>query len=161
MTKISSFSGGSNGGEERPRPGRSKFFQFHAFFGKIWQNCMMAPRACPPEELAPPTRANPASATELDATYSGFKKRRTSFTGSSKRVYQRLTKSNIVDKKLRVSLTQILKLSSSSLVSLETFWCWARLWFHVLWMLGQQDTEKKTIIYFNETYCKLLTDKIS
>ena len=40
----------------------SKFFQFHAVFGKSWQNCMLAPQ---PGELAPPPRANPGSATGL------------------------------------------------------------------------------------------------
>ena len=45
------FSGGSKGGA-RGTP-RSKFFQFHAVFGKIWQNRM----------LAPPPRGNPGSAT--------------------------------------------------------------------------------------------------
>ena len=42
-----------------PSPG-SKFFQFHAVFGKFWQNRMLAP----PGELAPPPRGNPGSATE-------------------------------------------------------------------------------------------------
>ena len=37
----------------------SKFFQFHAVFGKIWQNDMLAPLG----ELAPPPRGNPGSAT--------------------------------------------------------------------------------------------------
>ena len=32
------------------------------FFGKIWQNRMLAP---PPGELAPPPRGNPRSATAL------------------------------------------------------------------------------------------------
>ena len=36
-------------------PWGSKFFQFHAVFGKIWQNRMLAP----PGELAPPPRGNP------------------------------------------------------------------------------------------------------
>ena len=39
----------------------SKFFQFHAVFGKIWQNRMLAP----PGQLAPPPRGNPGSATAL------------------------------------------------------------------------------------------------
>ena len=43
----------------RASPPRSKFFQFHAVFGKIWQNRMLAP----PGELAPPPRGNPGSAT--------------------------------------------------------------------------------------------------
>ena len=50
--------GGSKGGASVP-PWRSKFFQFHAVFGKIWQNRMLAP----PGELAPPPRGNPGSAT--------------------------------------------------------------------------------------------------
>ena len=41
-------------------PGGPKFFQFHAVFGKIGQNRMLAP---PPEELAPPPRGNPGSAS--------------------------------------------------------------------------------------------------
>ena len=32
-------------------PSGSKFFQFHAVFGKIWQNCMLAPP--PPEGWRP------------------------------------------------------------------------------------------------------------
>ena len=40
-------------------PWGSKFFQFHAVFGKIWQNRMLAP----PRELAPPSRGNPRSTT--------------------------------------------------------------------------------------------------
>ena len=35
-------------------PWGSKFFQFHAVFGKIWQNRMLAPAG----GLAPPTRGN-------------------------------------------------------------------------------------------------------
>ena len=42
-----------------PSPWGSKFFQFHAVFGKFWQNRMLAP----PGELAPPPRGNPGSAT--------------------------------------------------------------------------------------------------
>ena len=39
------YSGGSKGGCEGhvPPPWGPKFFQFHAVFGKIWQNCMLAP----------------------------------------------------------------------------------------------------------------------
>ena len=33
-----------------PNPWESKFFKFHAVFGKIWQNCMLAP---PPESWRP------------------------------------------------------------------------------------------------------------
>ena len=52
----------------RPPPPRgSKFFQFHAFFGKIWQNRMLAPP--PPGELAPPPRGNPGSATAVGTLY--------------------------------------------------------------------------------------------
>ena len=52
-------SGGSKGvrGTHAPPEG-SKFFQFHAVFGKICQNRMLAP----PGELAPPPRGNPGSA---------------------------------------------------------------------------------------------------
>ena len=46
--------------DARPPPPGPKFFQFHAVFGKIWQNRMLAP---PPGELAPPPRGNPRSAT--------------------------------------------------------------------------------------------------
>ena len=42
-------------------PWGSKFFQFHAVFGKIWQNLMLAPPS--PGQLAPPPRGNPGSAT--------------------------------------------------------------------------------------------------
>ena len=45
-----------------PPPG-SKFFQFHAVFGKLWQNRMLAPS---PGELAPPPRGNPGSATDVN-----------------------------------------------------------------------------------------------
>ena len=48
------------------RPPGSKFFQFHAVFGKIWQNRMLAP---PPRELAPPPRGNPGSATVDKSNY--------------------------------------------------------------------------------------------
>ena len=51
-TKVNS--GGSKG---------SKFFQFHAVFGKVWQNRMLA---SPPRQLAPPPRGNPGSATGKD-----------------------------------------------------------------------------------------------
>ena len=39
------YSGGSKGGaiDARPPLGGSKFFQFHAVFGNIWQNRMSAP----------------------------------------------------------------------------------------------------------------------
>ena len=42
-------------------PPRFKFFQFHAVFGKIWQNRMLVP----PGELVPPPRGNPGSATVM------------------------------------------------------------------------------------------------
>ena len=41
----------------------SKFFQFHAVFGKFWQYRMLAPP--PHHELAPPPRGNPRSATAV------------------------------------------------------------------------------------------------
>ena len=64
MILWSTFSGGSKGGPEgrAPPPWGPKFFQFHAVFGKIWQNRMLAP---PPGELAPPPRGNPGSATDF------------------------------------------------------------------------------------------------
>ena len=40
-------------------PQGSKFFQFHAVFGKIWRIRMLAP----PGQFAPPPRGNPGSAT--------------------------------------------------------------------------------------------------
>ena len=45
----------------RGAPPGSKFFQFHAVFGKFWQNRMLAPS---PGELAPPPRGNPGSTTD-------------------------------------------------------------------------------------------------
>ena len=42
-------------------PPRSKFFQFHAVFGKIWQNLMLMP---PLESWRPPPRGNHGSATD-------------------------------------------------------------------------------------------------
>ena len=46
-------SGGSKGGREgrTPPPSASKFFQFHAVFGRIWQNCVFTP---PPLEGSRP-----------------------------------------------------------------------------------------------------------
>ena len=44
---------------DRERRPRSKFFQFHAVFGKIWQNRILAPR--PPPSRRPGD--NPRSAT--------------------------------------------------------------------------------------------------
>ena len=46
---------------DAPPPPGSKFFQFHAVFGKCWQNRMLAPP--PPGELVPPPWGNPGSAT--------------------------------------------------------------------------------------------------
>ena len=57
-------SGGSKGGARDVSPLGSKFFQFHAVFGKIWQNLMLAP----PGELAPTPRGNPGSATESNSS---------------------------------------------------------------------------------------------
>ena len=39
------------GRDGRAAPRGSKFFQFHAVFGKIWHNCMLAPP--PPESWRP------------------------------------------------------------------------------------------------------------
>ena len=36
-------------------PPGSKFFQFHAVFGEIWQNCMLAPSG----EVGAPSLGNP------------------------------------------------------------------------------------------------------
>ena len=44
------------------RPPRGpEFFQFHAVFGKFWQNRMLAP----PGELASPPRGNPGFSTVI------------------------------------------------------------------------------------------------
>ena len=51
------YSGRSKGARGTHAP---NFFQFHAVFGKIWQNYML-----PPQRLAPPPRGNPGFATEL------------------------------------------------------------------------------------------------
>ena len=49
-----------------PHPRGSKFFQFHAVFGKIWQNRMLVP--CPPSfrppRVSPPSSENPGYATD-------------------------------------------------------------------------------------------------
>ena len=42
-------------------PRGPKFFQFHAVFGKIWQNRMLAP----PRGVGAPSSGNPGSATDL------------------------------------------------------------------------------------------------
>ena len=52
-----------------PPPWGSKFFQFHAVFGKFWRNRMLAPP--PPGELAPPPRGNPRSATDSGGIIKG------------------------------------------------------------------------------------------
>ena len=57
------------GGERDTRP-RSKFCQFYAVFGKIWQNCMLVP----PEGWRPPPRGNPESATVYYDVYSAIHK---------------------------------------------------------------------------------------
>ena len=49
---LTGLIGWSKGGA-RDAPRTSKFFQFHAVFGEIWPNCV----------LAPPPRGNPGSAT--------------------------------------------------------------------------------------------------
>ena len=54
-------SGGSKGAQRMHAPPGSKFFQFHAVFGQIWQNCMLAP----PGGLVPPPRGNPGSAIDV------------------------------------------------------------------------------------------------
>ena len=51
------ISGGSKGAQGTHAPWGSKFFQFHAVFGKNWQNRILAP----PGELARPPRGNPGS----------------------------------------------------------------------------------------------------
>ena len=53
--------GGSRGGvrDARPPPWASKFFRFHAVFGKIWRV------HAPPGGFTPPPRENPGSATAL------------------------------------------------------------------------------------------------
>ena len=61
MSAHAQFSGRSKGGK-RDVPLGSKFFQFHAVFGKIWQNRILAP---PPGELAHPPRGDPGSATAV------------------------------------------------------------------------------------------------
>ena len=51
----------------------SKFFQFHAVFGKTWQNHMLA-TPCP-IGLAHPFRGNPGSATDLYSVGKAYLKR--------------------------------------------------------------------------------------
>ena len=52
-----------------PPPAQSKFFQFHAVFGKNLAKSYVGappPRPFPDGGLAPPPRGNPGSATGLD-----------------------------------------------------------------------------------------------
>ena len=65
INKLLPINGGSKGWREGCAPPLvgSKFFQFHAVFGEIWQNRMLA---APPGGLAPPSRGNPGSATASD-----------------------------------------------------------------------------------------------
>ena len=65
LLAVADLRGGA--GDARP-PRGSKFFQFHAVFGKIRQICMLAP---PPGELAPPPQGNPGSATDWVSLYMG------------------------------------------------------------------------------------------
>ena len=61
MQKKHIYIGGSKGGARDACPSSgSKFFQFHVVFGKIWQNCMLAP----PWTVDTPPRGNPGSATD-------------------------------------------------------------------------------------------------
>ena len=46
--------GGARGARAPPPPRVPKFFRFHAVFGKIWQNCMLAPPLSSRELGAPP-----------------------------------------------------------------------------------------------------------
>ena len=62
---LSSTIGESKGGARDAQSWTSKFFQFHAVFGKIWQNCVLAP----PVELAPQSLWNPSSITEDNDFY--------------------------------------------------------------------------------------------
>ena len=50
-----------------PSPRGSKFFKFHAVFGKIWQNRMFGSLS---GGLAPSSRGNPGSATDTDSNFS-------------------------------------------------------------------------------------------
>ena len=52
---------GSRSVVDLPLP-ECKFFQFHAIFGQIWQNRMLAPS----RGLAPPRAGNPGSATVIN-----------------------------------------------------------------------------------------------
>ena len=75
-------SGGSKGGREGrtpPPPSASKFFQFHAVFGRIRQNCVFTPP--PPWRVhAPPPWGNPGSVTgNRTITYTQTEAKDTSF----------------------------------------------------------------------------------
>ena len=48
-------------------PSGSKFFKFHAVFGKYWHNRMLAPPS-PQGSWRPPPRGNPGSATAIAHT---------------------------------------------------------------------------------------------
>ena len=52
----------------RPPPRGSKFFQFHAVLGEIWQNRMLVPPPPPPGELALLPRAGGACVAGETAT---------------------------------------------------------------------------------------------
>ena len=55
-SSISGTIGGSRGGREGrvpPPPQASKIFWFHAVFGKIWPNCMLAPLPPPHPGVSP------------------------------------------------------------------------------------------------------------
>ena len=58
--RINGSDGSRGTRDARPLPRGSKFFQFHAVFGKIWQNLMLAPL---------PPRGNPGSGTEWSKRY--------------------------------------------------------------------------------------------
>ena len=62
MAPSAPLNGGSKGCEGCMPPPQSKFFQFHAVFGKFWQNRM----------LVPPPQGNPGSATALGSATTGF-----------------------------------------------------------------------------------------
>ena len=52
--------------DARPPPSASKFFQFHAVFGRIGQNCVFTP---PLEGSRPPPWGNPGSVTDYWLSY--------------------------------------------------------------------------------------------
>ena len=59
---IQSSDRSKGGARDVHLPWGSRFLQFHAVFGKIWQNCMLVP----PGELVAPPWGNPGSATAED-----------------------------------------------------------------------------------------------